>query len=340
MDEHREHDEALLIDFLLARCGAADEADVRRRLEAEADFSRLHENLSRALAALGLLDETPAPAGLAEATAGRIRQAARTAALAAREELAGAGAPSTFSLWELATLAAAAVVLAVIFIPSVRQARRRLQAVQCCSNVGQIGTALVKYANSNKSYLPASGGTDTHWLPVSGRAAASNSAGLFRLIRSGYLRADVFQCPAVEVAQRGASRRAGFAVGTDMTDFPAARFIHYSYQHALGPRGLSLRDPVLKTVAETMGILADSTPIFRGGRFLRDRVRADSSDNHQRTGQNVLYLDTHVEWRPKAFAGVENNNIFLADDTFEYKGDETPRSPTDTFLLPAHPDGD
>lgn len=323
------------MEFLSGRCDQAVEEEVRRRIEGEADFRRLHENLSRVVASVRLLDEVDPPGDLAERVVARVRGARREAAMPPAEPMPAAGARSTFSLWELGALAAATIVMAVIFIPSIRQANRQTQVSQCKANVGQIGTALVKYANFNKSFLPAADGSDLQWLGGTGRTHTSNSAELFKLVRGAYARPEIFQCPAVQAEKTAADTRSDVALRPDMTDFPAARFISFSYQHALGPAPISPRDPAMKAVAETMAILADSTPVFRDGRFLRDRVGALTSDNHARTGQNVLYLDTHVEWRDKALAGVEQNNIFLVEGIFDYSGNETPRSPTDTFLLPA-----
>jgi hypothetical protein len=120
-----------------------------------------------------------------------------------------------------------------------------------------------------------------------------------------------------------------------MTDFPQGRFIGYSYQHSLG-QGLSLNDSTLRAAAAEMAILADSNPLFAGGRFRPGRLGAAVSDNHDGRGQNVLYLDNHARWTTSALAGVQGNNIYLAEGVLEYRGDEAPVSPTDTFLLPAY----
>ena len=43
-----------------------------------------------------------------------------------------------------------------------------------------------------------------------------------------------------------------------------------------------------------------------------------------------------MEWAQTAEAGVMGNNIYLAEGVYEYRGDERPSTPTDTFLLPAY----
>lgn len=326
MTDQKHDNEVLLIDFLLGRCDEAQESKVRDRLSSEKAFRNLHDQISHTFSALSLAPQVAPPAELVEKTLRRIRQAQQTQALLSREQLSKRLLRPTFSLRELATVAAAVILMAFIFVPSVRQARRLAISGRCASQIGQIGSALLAYANANNDYLPGVGGQERRWLPAVDSPAVSNSAGLFKLVN--YASPVVFQCPAVA----GGS----FVVRAGMMDFPAGRFISYSYQYTLGPDGLSRTDPVMTGVAESMAILADNTPVFRDGRFLRDRVRASASDNHGGTGQNVLYLDMHVEWAKKASVGVLGNNIYLAEGIYEYRGDEAPVGPTDTFLLPAY----
>ena len=126
-----------------------------------------------------------------------------------------------------------------------------------------------------------------------------------------------------------------FVVRAGMTDFPSATFISYSYHHTSGPDRPRLNDPRLQGVKEHMAILADSTPLFDDGTFRPDRVNASAGDNHGVTGQNVLYLDMHVDWKDEASVGVNRDNIFLAGSIRDYHGTEAPAGPQDTFLLPA-----
>ncbi len=218
------------------------------------------------------------------------------------------------------------ILLAVVFVPSAREARRQAVIGRCKSHAGQIGSALLTYANANDDYFPAADTPQRRWLPAANQRAASNSKVLFKLIRSGYASPVVFRCPA--------GGEGSFVVKAEMINFPAEKFIGYSYQHALSNRGMRISDPILSAVAERMVILGDSNPIFAAGRFRREKVTSGVSENHGSTGQNVLYLDMHVNWVERATVGVRNDNIFLAGNILEYKGDEQPTGPTDTFLLP------
>ena len=85
-----------------------------------------------------------------------------------------------------------------------------------------------------------------------------------------------------------------------------------------------------------MAILADNSPVFNGGRFQADCLGRQAGDNHDSTGQTVLYMDMHVDFKAKPSVGVGGNNIYLADGVTDYKGNEKPAGPTDSFLLPAY----
>ena len=355
--DNRDKDEKALIDFLLGRSDPAEAQALRRRLESDEALRRLHRDLANTFAALDLAPEAEPPEGLVDKTLELVRRQRATDALLAREKPAGRVFAPTFSLRELGALAAAVVVLVLIFVPAIQNARRRAQAGQCGANEGQVGAAMLTFANANKGYLPSAGseqcdssvgqigtglqayanaskgylpsatGEKQRWLAGDNQPAVSNSAALFQLIVGRHASPLSFQCAAVG----GGS----FVVQAGMTDFPEAKFVSYSYQHSMGPNRLRLNDPRLQQVKERMPILGDDTPMFDNGRFRPDRVNASASDNHRGEGQNVLFLDGHVEWATEAFAGVDRDNIFWAGNIHDYQGTEAPASLFDTFLLPA-----
>lgn len=328
----QENDESLLIDFCLGKLDAMTASAVRQRIQRDADFSALHQNIARSFQALNLLPEPEAPADLVRRTMARIHQARQTDALIAREEIGRGVRSPTFSLREAMVMAASLLIVAFLFIPSLRYGHVRQQVNQCASNIGQIGSALQSYANENGQRLPTVGGRDLRWLPGQDRTI-SNSEALFKLISGNYAPASLFECPAVADSRT-------FHVTPGMDDFPDAKTVHYSYQHAIGPRELSFNNPALAGVKANMVILGDSTPLYRDGGFdAQDAQQAGttSSENHARTGQNVLYLDMHVRWVKVPTVGVNGNNIYIAEGIYNrYRGDETPNGPTDTFLMPAY----
>jgi len=322
-------DEGVLIDWLRGELSEQQADEVRTRLDRDEAFRRLHDDIRHTFAAMDLLGELEPPETLTSDTMARIRQARRTEALLAREQSRRRSFAPTFSLRELGAVAAVLVLMAAVFVPSIRQGRQMAQIGQCASNTGQIGSALLAYANSNDGYLPTVDAPrgELHWVPVGANDGFSNSSALYKLIADGHASPLVFQCPAGD--------QGTFVVQAGMTDFPAGRFVGYSYQHSAGAGGIRYDDPQRLSVADSLAVLADCTPLFENGRFDPTQVRAKASSNHNGTGQNVLYLDMHVNWAPDAEAGVRGNNIYLADGVYSYRGDEAPAGPTDSFLLPS-----
>jgi len=332
MTDQSDSDYGLLIDYLLGLCDEHDAQAVRERLKTDQQFRRLHDDLSHTFSALNLLPEHEPPADLVDKTLHRIAAERRTEALLAREELNRRTVlRPTFSLRELVVAASAILLLAVIIVPSLREAHIQARINRCASQAGQVGAGLLAYANENAGYLPTVNSPIQRWLPTDGQGAASNSGALFKLVRDQYAEPTAFQCPGVHH-----TGQAGFIVQAGMTDFPAERFIDYSYQHALPPSRLNILRPVFQAQARRMAIFADRTPLFARGSFRKDRLQRCNSENHQSRGQNVLYLDMHVDWADCAKVGVDDNNIYLVEGVKDYKGDEAPAGPTDSFLLPAY----
>ncbi len=330
MTNRHVNDERALIDYALGRCAPEDKKALDRRLAAEDALADHYRDVTATLAVVGLLPEVEPPAGLVARTIQRIRQKQQTDALLAREGLSAPVRRPTFSLRELGAMAAVAAMLACVLLPVVRRASQIAAAGQCAARAGQIGSAMTDYANANNDRLPAAG-SHPRWLDASDQGGTS--AGLFKLVASGYAPPAVFRCPA------GSGKgEADFEVRAGMVDFPSPDAVGFSYQHTFGANELRRTDPAVATVAESMAILADQSPVF-DQRQTRGPARPDAdanSHNHGQTGQNVLYLDMHVAWVKTPDAGVMGDNIYLARGVTTYDGDEAPVGPTDTFLLPAY----
>jgi hypothetical protein len=332
MTDARTHDdESLLLDLLLGQCSREQAEAIQKRLAENERLRLLHRDISNTLSAIKLLPEVEPPDSLVASTMSRIASARRTDALLAREGLARRDViRPTFSLRELGTVAAVAVVLFGIFGLSYVEVQRRKDRNLCAAQVARLGSALLTYANKNDGYLPSTGTARIRWLPSTDQPAVSNSSSLFKLVLGDFAKPPTFQCPAVG----GES----FAIQSGMNDFPASKYVSYSYQHSLGPRGLWIEDKALSDVRKDMAILADSTPVFPHGLFRADKVRQAISENHGGTGQNILYLDMHVDFKRSPTVGVNGDNIYLAQGVDKYDGVEKPTTPTDTFLLPAFPE--
>jgi prepilin-type processing-associated H-X9-DG protein len=210
-----------------------------------------------------------------------------------------------------------------IVLPSVRYAQRMATRTHCEANMAQIGTGLNQYAAENDDSLPAARlSPDANWLT----SKAGNSSALFQLVASAAAKTDVFQCPSTPSE--------GFAYQAGMLDFPHPKAISYSYQHSIG-KTIRRSSPEYAQAGKNMAILSDATPVFKNGQFDPTSCRRNVvSSNHSQCGQNVLYLDGHVDWADTCRAGVDGNNIWMAEGVTSYKGDEKPVDSLDSFLLP------
>ena len=179
MSDNRPSDEELVMDCLLGRLPASQEAEVRARIAAEAPMRRLRDDVAATLSALALLESQAPPAGLADRTVDRVRRYRRAQAEMAREEMHRQRFfRPTFSLKELGALAAAALLAVCVLVPTLQKGRQARQLAQCQANAGLIGSGLHRYAGDNEQRLPCASGDGDRWLPggTEQAARASNSA--------------------------------------------------------------------------------------------------------------------------------------------------------------------
>jgi prepilin-type N-terminal cleavage/methylation domain-containing protein/prepilin-type processing-associated H-X9-DG protein len=117
-----------------------------------------------------------------------------------------------------------------------------------------------------------------------------------------------------------------FGPGSTSTGNETYRFCSYAYHMPFGAYALT-------TTAEAgMAVAADRNPWLpasydaatlttRWGQFkpddrnypsqgTADQAKMGNSDSHQTDGQNVLYIDGHVDFEKRAFVGVNQDNIY------------------------------
>ncbi|HUU94030.1 MAG TPA: prepilin-type N-terminal cleavage/methylation domain-containing protein [Phycisphaerae bacterium] len=175
----------------------------------------------------------------------------------------------------------------------------------------------------------------------------SNTSNFWRLIASAGMTVDIFLCPSA-----GHLRDDTVVRFDQVKDFRGPRFVSYSYQNVLGPYTLtqtSAEQPsALAVAADANPQRADfwsngpGTTVTEGATDLKlgseasfeqddDTVKWNedlpdsgipegnawqlNSPNHKFLGQNVLYLDGHVEWRMHPYCGAKFDNIWLKKDT-------------------------
>ena len=210
------------------------------------------------------------------------------------------------------------------------------------------------------------------------------SRSLFLIITSGAEAPGSFVCPSSSDTeddmrnrgpyneQGGSGDESAARPGKTRFDFAGYDKLSYSYQVPYGRRGKPR-----ETLDTRMAISADKGPYFDAGAErdngsgapadMRNDVevpqwsgdvvdiinrpnedwRPYNSRNHNTEGQNVLYIDDHVDFKRKPLAGVQNDNIYTAltgnwTDQINYVIGEVadgsqhivPASQTDSYLVP------
>jgi len=327
-------DDHVLIDFLTGQATVNEADAARKRLAGDEQFSRRSRKIAGLLKVLDACPAGEPDESLIERTVAAAAAATRTQALIDREAVRSRAVNRpTFSLKELGAMAALLFLVAAILLPSFRHASQLSRERACVGQTGKIGTALTHYANDHGGQLPSMGQADASWMAGSdAETFLANSQNLWRLVHGGYAPATLFQCPARSGG--GPIETAKLAM---FTDFPADEFISYSYHNGVNAEPLRT-DSIPTAAAKHMAILADSSPVFDGGRFRPSRVGFSNSLNHDQRGQAVLFLDMHSEWTQRSSVGVGGDNIWLIQGVYTYTGVERPSNPIDSFLLPSYRD--
>jgi len=190
-----------------------------------------------------------------------------------------------FTLIELLVVIAIIGILAGILLPVLSRARESARKTQCMSNVKQIGMGLIMYANENSETFPSSTATNP--------AMAS-----LNLLYDTYISDNkVFNCPSDTSVT--AATNAGMSV---YTSGGSQAFTQTQSSYGYDRSHTQADDADVALAADRPPATPSATA---------------STANHNSRGQNIVYVDGHVEFVNSPLAGwyssdgTTRDNIYL-----------------------------
>jgi prepilin-type N-terminal cleavage/methylation domain-containing protein len=253
-----------------------------------------------------------------------------------------------FTLVELLVVIAIIALLMGILMPALARVRQLAFRMTCGTNLSGIGKAMLLYSNDYEDELPRSGGRSSTWGAVvnwmandrysayglsadSSGGTASISSCFYLLVKYTEVTPKSFICKGDAGTSEFKLADISQAVPTsfeliDAWDFGpmADAFAHcsYSYHMPFGLYALTVssepgfavaadRNPFIKSPAAEMKLTTGFKPDLDTFKGTQDQAKEGNAIAHQLEGQNVMFLDTHVEFEKRAYCSIEDDNIYL-----------------------------
>lgn len=233
-----------------------------------------------------------------------------------------------FTLIELLVVIAIIALLISILLPSLSRARELAKRTVCSANLKGIGESAYIYAQdgdvfpmytqvdqTNAGIMALWIGGDRSTPPPPGGPSTTDTPSptedMWMLVRANNSTPKQFICPST------ADRPDPAQDTTAYYDFLTAANLSYAYQFQHDPN----RKPLGTSSEPIFPVMADANPYVKGevqSQPVADRAsqwRGNSTNHSNREGQNMLFVDSHVEFEKGpdvGMSGIPDSNITSA----------------------------
>ncbi|MHC4508163.1 MAG: prepilin-type N-terminal cleavage/methylation domain-containing protein [Planctomycetota bacterium] len=276
-----------------------------------------------------------------------------------------------FTLVELLVVIAIIALLMGILMPALSRVRQIAFRMVCGTNLSGIGKAMLIYSNDYDDEFPRAGGRNGKWGgPVQwmadnrytayGLNTADGSGGQATISSSFYLLVKYAEVTPKSFVCKGDSGttefrpteyNAGGRELIDLWDFGPEPTEHCSYSYHM-PHGLyaltASSEPGVAVAADRNPWITNSVTEGKDAALLqnynpggsRESVNIGNAVPHQGDGQNVLFMDIHVNFEKQPFCAVNDDNIYTWWDGGDIRrggypvpGSSEPQDRLDSFLV-------
>ena len=214
-----------------------------------------------------------------------------------------------FTLIELLVVIAIIGILAGILLPVLSRARESARKTQCASNVKQVGMGLIMYANENNENFPSS---------------SANAMLSLNLLYPDYVSDPrTFNCPSDTSVTTATN--AGIAAATAFTKSQCSYGYDYAHTQA--------NDADVALAADRPTNNSSNVPTSANSPNHGGTVNAYSTADVAGRGQNIVYVDGHVEFVISQNAGWYDSTGLASGRDDIYADDSATTGGTDTYIL-------